>query len=117
MSTELLNWVHKCLDEDEEIIVPLKKLWRRRYNDWSGKVSFEEFARLVLADDRFEQVYSIELDARLEAFGLFAGPRVKLRSREITEEGILLLVRKHNERIAQILRHSPRSIFELLEQE
>lgn len=102
MSSEMRDWVYKCLQEEEEIIVPLKKLWSRRYG-LAGKPSFEQFERIVLRDERFEKLYSVDHDPCLEAFGYFAGPRVKLRSREITEQCVLHLVEKHNERIVQVL--------------
>ena len=102
MSQEILDWVHKCLKDDEDVIVPLKKLWSRRYG-FAGEPSFEEFAQAVLRDSRFEQLYSLDHDPRLEEFGYFAGPRVKLRSREITGQCVFRIVQKHNERIVQVL--------------
>jgi hypothetical protein len=98
----ILDWVHRRLEEDEDIIVPLKKLWNQRFGV-RGKPAFGQFARTVLRDPRFELVYSVDHDPSLEAFGLYAGPRVKLRSREITPESILRLVQKHNERVIQVL--------------
>lgn len=102
MSSEILDSVYKCLEEDEEVIVPLKKIWRGR-QDLAGELTFEHFARIVLSDERFEEVYSLDHDPCLEDLGYFAGPRVKLRSREITEQCILRLVQKHNERIVHVL--------------
>ena len=101
MSNEILDWVHKCLIEDEDVIVPLKKLWSR-YGQ-AGKPPFEQFAFTVLNDDRFEQMYSLDHDLSLEAFGYYGGPRVKLRSRELTAQCIFRIVRNHNERAVQVL--------------
>lgn len=100
--SEMLDWAYQCLQEEEEIIVPLRKLWDRARSR-ARVPPFEQFSRAVLSDGRFEQVYSLEHDPILESFGCFAGPRVKLRSREITEQGILRLVQKHNERTIQVL--------------
>lgn len=102
MSSEMLDWVHKCLEEDEDVIVPLRKLWSC-HHDLVDELTFEHFARMVLSDERFEEVYSLDHDPCLEDFGYFAGPRIKLRSREITEQCVLHLVQKHNERIVQVL--------------
>lgn len=101
-SVDVLNWVYQYLLADEEIIVPLKKLWSRKY-DLVGELSFDEFARMILRDDRFEEVYSLDHDPQLENFGYFAGPRVKLRSRPITEQCVLRFVQTHNERVVQVL--------------
>lgn len=102
MPSEMLDWVYKCLLEDEDVIVPLKQLWSRRYG-LAGEPSFEEFARAVLGDGRFEEVYSLEHDPQLEGLGYFTGPRVKLRSRNLTAQCVFRLVRKHNERVVQVL--------------
>lgn len=102
MSELILNWVCKCLEEDEDVIVPLRKLWNRGCSQ-SLDPSFEEFAELVLKDPRVEFMYSIDHNPGLEVFGYFGGPRVKLRSREITVQSVRRIVQKHNERIVQLL--------------
>jgi hypothetical protein len=102
MWSEELNWIYESLSADEEVIVPLRKLWTERY-DLAEQISFEEFARVVLRDDRFEEVYTLEHDPQLESLGYFTGPRIKLRSRHITEQCVLRFVQKHNERIVQVL--------------
>ena len=102
MSSEMLNWVYISLQRDEEVVVPLKRLWRQKYGT-SNELSFEEFARKVLCDERFEEMYSVDHDPELEAFDCFSGPRVKLKSREITEQCVLRLVQKHNERVVRVL--------------
>ena len=105
MSSEMLEWVYQCLKRDEDIIVPLKKLWNRRYGT-TGMPSFEQFAKAVLRDDRFEQLYCLDHDLLLEAVDCFSGPRVKLRSRAITEECIVRLIQKHNDRTLEALRRA-----------
>ena len=102
MSSEMLDWVYKCLLDDEDVIVPLKQLWSRRYG-LAGEPSFQRFARAVLGDSRFEEVYSLEYDPQLEALGYFTGPRVKLRSRDLTARCVFRILRRHNERIVQVL--------------
>lgn len=105
MSSKMMEWVYGRLDEDEDVIVPLKRLW----NEWyamAGGPPFEKFAESVLRDSRFERMYSLDDDPRLEAWGYFPGPRIKLRSREITEQCVLHLVRKYNEGLVQALRRA-----------
>ena len=105
MPSDMLDWVYKCLLEDEDVVVPLKKLWSRRYG-LAGNPSFQQFARSVLRDERFEEMYSLDHDPLLEDFGYFAGPRVKLRSRELTGQCIFRLVQQHNERVVEVLRRA-----------
>ena len=105
MSSEMLDWVYECLLEDEDIVVPLKKIWSRRYGS-AGEPSFERFARAVLSDRRFELLYALDHDPLLEAFGYLGGPRVKLRSRHLPAQCVVRIVQKHNERIVQVLRRA-----------
>jgi hypothetical protein len=102
MPSRMIEWVAEQLDVDERIIVPLRELW----NDWQSlgaAVDFPRFARAVLEDHRIEEVYSIDLDSQIESVGSFSGPRVKLRSREITERCVLRLIRSHHERVIEAL--------------
>lgn len=100
MNTELLNWVCDYLERDETIVVPIKKMW----NDWRDRhdsPSLAEFTALVLADERIEAMGEVDHNADMEfesdaeraayerdmeAHGYFSGPRVKLKSRELTRE-------------------------------
>jgi len=102
MSSEILDWVCRRLGDDDEVIQPLKKLWKDWHTFHDGP-PFDEFATAVLGDERFEKMYCIDHDPDLEALGCFSGPRIKLRSREITPHHVLVIFRKHNERIAKIL--------------
>lgn len=120
MSSALLNWVHTYLEQDEEIVVPIKKMW----NEWHAahlEPSLETFTAMVLADERFEEMGGVdhtegfedwspeELEAyqrEMEALGYFSGPRVKLKSREITLEHIARMIKKHNDRMEEALRQA-----------
>jgi len=45
--SELIQWVRAYLEQDEDIIVPVKKMW----NEWyagHGTPSLAEFTRIVL---------------------------------------------------------------------
>lgn len=113
MSTELFDWVYTYLERDEEIVVPIKKMW----NEWymtHGDPSLADFTEAVLGDERFEEMPGVshtegpeELNPEelaegvheMEAMGFFSGPRVKLKSREITKEHIARMIQKHNDRL------------------
>ena len=120
MSTELLNWVNAYLERDEDIVVPIKKMW----NEWHAahaEPPLEVFERRVLADERFENMGGVdhtkdmdwmepdELDEYvrdMEAHDYFSGPRVKLKSRVLTLEHIANMIKKHNDRMEEALRQA-----------
>jgi hypothetical protein len=115
---EVRQWVRAYLERDEDIIVPIKKLW----NEWHAAHDappLEEFTGAVLADPEVEEMRGVnhaedmdwmdpeELAAHLEQMerdGFFSGPRAKLRSRKITAEHIAKMLKKHNDRMEQALR-------------
>lgn len=117
---ELTRWVRAYLKKDEDIIVPVKKLW----NEWSathGTPSLAEFTRIVLSDDRVEEMPGVdytepmeglspeereEEERDMEAHGFYSGPRVKLRSRRITREHIARMLKKHNDRMEWALQQA-----------
>lgn len=120
MSSELLNWAYTYLEQDEEIVVPIKRMW----NEWRAthaEPSLERFSELLLADERFEEMEGVDHNEGLEfdtpeeleeyvhdmeEVGFFSGPRLKLRGREITLEHIANMIKKHNDRIEMALRQA-----------
>ena len=115
---DLLAWIVAYLEQDEEIVVPLKKMW----NEWRRRdpaTSLEEFAAVVLADDRLEEMGGVdheedmdwmspeeleEYREHMEATGYFSGPRVKLKSRELTLEHVARMISRHNDRMEAALQ-------------
>jgi len=117
---ELIQWMRAYLDRDEDIIVPVKKMW----NEWCAAhvtPSLAEFTRLVLSDESVEEMPGVdhtdhmegmspeereEYERDMEAHGLYSGPRVKLKSREITREHIVNMLKKHNDRMEWALQQA-----------
>jgi hypothetical protein len=117
---ELIQWVRAYLEQDEDIIVPVKKMW----NEWHaerGNQALAEFTRIVLSDDGFEEMPGVdhtdhmegmspeemaEYERDMEAHGFYSGPRVKLKSREITREHIANMLKKHNDRMEWALQQA-----------
>lgn len=108
------------LDRDEDIIVPLKKMWSEWYAA-QGTPSLVEFTRTVLSNERIEQMPGVdhaghtegmgpeeqeEHERDMEAHGFFSGPRVKLRSRQITREHVARMLKKHNDRMEWALQQA-----------
>ena len=122
-SSDLIQWVRTYLKQDEDIIVPVKKMW----NEWHaarGTPSLAEFTRIVLSDDRIEEMPAVdraehmeelspkeleEYERDMETHGFYSGPRVKLNSRWITREHIAKMLKKHNDRMESAL-HQARAI-------
>jgi len=120
MSVEFLDWVYTYLENDEEIVVPIKKMW----NEWRAshvEPGLAEFTAAVLADERFEEMGGVDhtenmeglspeeladYERDMEAKGYFSGPRIKLKSREISLEHIARMLKKHNDRMETALRQA-----------
>ncbi len=118
MPDEMLDWVRAYLERDEDIVVPIKKMW----NEWHlsyPEAPLDEFTAAILADEQVEHMASVdhnrgmedaspeekaEHERDMEALGYFSGPRVKLKSREITAEHIANMLKKHTDRMEQALR-------------
>lgn len=118
--SELIQWVRAYLEQDEDIIVPIKKMW----NEWYAAQktpSLAEFTRIVLSDGRIEEMQGVdhtgnmegmsreereEYERDMEAHGLYSGPRVKLKSRQITREHIARMLKKHNDRMEWALQQA-----------
>jgi len=113
---DIIEWVVPILETDEEILVPVKKLWTRYVAEHPG-VSLEEFTHALEQDERFEFMEGTDptdgLDlppaemaehiAEMEALGFFGGPRVKMRHREITAEHIARMLKKHTDNMMNAL--------------
>ena len=117
---ELIEWVHAYLERDEDIIVPVKKLWNECCSA-RHTPSLDEFTRIVLSDDRFEEMPGVdhtehmegmdpeemaEYERDMEENGFYSGPRVKLRSRPITREHVARMLKKHNDRMEWALQQA-----------
>jgi hypothetical protein len=118
--SELIQWVRAYLERDEDIIVPVKKMW----NEWhaaQGTPSLAEFTRIVLSDDQVEEMPGVdhtghmeemsleereEYEEDMEAHGFYSGPRVKLKSKEITREHVARMLKKHNDRMEWALQQA-----------
>ena len=117
MNSELTDWVVDYLEAEEDIVVPIKKMW----NEWHGErrePSLEVFSATVLADERIEDMggadhdrdlefddpaEQAEYEAQMEASGYYSGPRVKLKSRELTTEHIARMISRHSDRMEAAL--------------
>ena len=118
--SEIIQWVRAYLEQDEDIIVPVKKMW----NEWyaaQGTPSLAEFTRIVLSDELVEEMPGVdhtghmegmspeereESERDMEAHGHYSGPRVKLKARQITREHVARMLKKHNDRMEWALQQA-----------
>jgi hypothetical protein len=118
--SEIIQWVRAYLEQDEDIIVPVKKMW----NEWHAAQetpSLADFTRIVLSDDQVEEMPGVdhtghmeemsleereEYEEDMEAHGFYSGPRVKLKSKEITREHVARMLKKHNDRMEWALQQA-----------
>ena len=124
MTADLAQWVITYLEADEDIVVPIKKMW----NEWQAEQrepSLEVFSAIVLADERIEDMGGVDHDrdlefdgldeqlayeAQMEAAGYYSGPRVKLKSRELTLAHIAKMITRHNDRMEAALQSARESM-------
>jgi len=120
LSNQMLNWVCDYLEKDEEIVVPVKKMW----NAWRATHAaplLADFIAQIMADPRIEEMGEVdhlegmeglnpkelaEHESEMEALGYFSGPRVKLKAREITLEHVVRMLKRHNDRMEEALRQA-----------
>jgi hypothetical protein len=113
----VIEWATSVLETDEEILVPVKKLWVQ-YTAQNPGISLDDFTRALESDARFEfmegtdptegledwtEEERAEHIAEMEALGFFGGPRVKLASREITREHVARMIAKHTNNMLNAL--------------
>ena len=113
----LTDWAASVLETDEEILVPVKKLWIE-YSSHAPGALLEEFTRALEADERFDFMEGTDLTeglgdwteeeiaehiAEMESLGFFGGPRVKLKSREITRDHVAKMIKKHTDNMLSAL--------------
>src|SRR5438128_489126 len=113
----LTDWVIEQLETAEEILVPVKKLWKE-YLVRNLDVSLQAFTSQLEADERIEFIDGVddsdlyedwtaeELESHeqeMEAIGYFSGPRARLKSRIITPEHIAKMINNHSDRMIDSL--------------
>jgi len=123
MNEELLNAVEKLLENDKEIVIPVKKVWKILQFDEKFKSievpTLTEFIKQLKADDRFEFMAPVtydnlyqglnekereEREVKMEALGFFAGERIKLRKIVLTKELVADMIERSVNRIMNALR-------------
>ena len=111
MYEHILEEVERVLEQDEDIIVPVRKIWTRARevaedNDWRMP-SLAEFTSLLIQDDRFEFMPELETsdlgehlneeereETGEEEFGIFSGQWVKLARIQLSPERLGDIIRR-----------------------
>ena len=94
-----LNSVHQILSQENEIFVPMKKIWHSLSPHYSS-FDWATFDRSVRDDDRFivhDLPYDEDLlwdDEEMSKLGYFRGPRVGLVAKKPTDMQFALLMEK-----------------------
>jgi hypothetical protein len=119
MDNFAMSHVIEVLETDPDFYVPVKKLWLTLL----GKgmvldVELEEFHRMLLTDTRFEFTPGVdhkeefegdpalaeEMEQELESLGFYSGPRVKLVSREMSQEDVFAALARSLTRMNEALQ-------------
>ena len=124
MNDEVQTWVRDYLQRDEDIVVPVKKMWNAWQAEHAGP-ALETFTALILADAMIEAMGGVdhaegfeewspeeieEYRQEMEDLGYYSGPRVKLKARELTLEHIVKMITKHNDRMEAALHQARASM-------
>lgn len=114
MSEQLLNLTKKILAEEEDFIVPIKKIWLKlSLMGKVEKISFEEFSQMLQSDERFEVFEDNDSETNnlfgnnkndWEELGYYFGPRVMLKSRRPSRKEIGHILIKKTEQIFENLK-------------
>jgi len=105
----LLNTIHTILIEENELFLPLKKLWHSlscHYPDYT----WDKFTQSVEKDPRFiihDMPPEDDLlwdDNEMSKLGYFRGPRVGLKVRTISSELISFLMEKKLNELIDVLK-------------
>jgi len=102
------------LAADEEFIVPIKRLWRQAQTEGvTPDLSLEDFEQALAADGRFEFYEGVDFGdgdpeerQAMEELGYFSGPRVRLRTREISAADIAGAIKRSTDRMMEALREA-----------
>jgi hypothetical protein len=123
--SEVLDLAERILACEEDIIVPVEKLWAKTRDELPAPdfPSLEYFIRLLKSDSRFElmpplkdelsagrfgEEFAKEIEA-LERMALYRGPRVKLRGIELTGELLVQIIKRKMQETLDALKGAQES--------
>jgi len=125
MSEKLMDVVEKILDDEEDVIVPVKKIWKMfQFSKEFQNVTIPaliEFSQLLKDDERFEFMPPVnysdmfeglseeeqrEREDEMETLGFFSGERVKLRRVQLTGDLLASVIEKSVNRMMNALKNA-----------
>ncbi len=119
MDSFAMSQVIEVLETDPDFYVPVKKLWLMLHGKGLAlDVELEELRQVLLDDNRFEFTPGVdhteglkddpelaeEMEREMEALGFYSGPRVKLVSREMSEEDVFAALSRSLTRMNEALQ-------------
>jgi hypothetical protein len=123
MEKALLDVVKHILENDDEVILPVRKLWRilqfdEEFSDIEVPV-LSEFVELLRSDERFEFMHPIDYtgmyselseeerqkrELEMEEAGFYSGERIKLKRIALTGELLAGMIERSSDRMMEALR-------------
>lgn len=89
----------RILEEAEDFYVPVKKIWKEMKAAGHEMPDPMELLAFFKKERRFEVMEKGALrhanEEEMEKLGFYSGPRVKLRSRKITKDDMMRILRRH----------------------
>lgn len=118
----LLDVVERLLQKEEEIIVPVKKIWKMLQFDGASSAvevpALKDFTALLRADDRFQFMHPIDYTemfgdlneeerlervCEMEEVGFYSGERIKLKRIALTGELLARMIERSSDRMMEAL--------------
>ncbi len=121
MSKELLDTIEHMLENDDEVIAPVKRIWKvlqvdDKYHTLEIPV-FSEFSELLHSDGRFEFMHPVNYDdmynesgeridreIEMESLGFYSGERIKLKKIQVTGEMLAKMIERSSNRMMEALK-------------
>jgi len=98
----LLNLAETILKEEEEIIIPIYKLYELITQEKEEVPELDQFITLVANDSRFvimeskstQEPWSDDEDEAMKSLGFYRGPRIFLKERKPSKEAMLQILQE-----------------------
>ncbi|TET24375.1 MAG: hypothetical protein E3J78_01250 [Candidatus Cloacimonadota bacterium] len=121
MSKELIDTIEHMLENEDEVIVPVKRIWKilqvdDKYHNLEIPV-FSEFSELLHSDNRFEFMHPVNYDdmydasgeridreIEMESLGFYSGERIKLKKIPMTGAMLAKMIERSSNRMMEALK-------------
>ncbi len=116
---KLLNFAHMLLEQEEEYVIPAKKLWLMLPGEEKGRErTFHDFVTILAQDKRFS-LYGLgeEISTLEESDDIFFGPKVMLKKKHSNKQQLATLLIERAEQVTEALQNLADASFDQVGEE